>query len=556
MSHNASDNKNDTPENTPLDLTFGIEIECLLLRVSDPDDESSISPLAGREAIHTALSQPMTALCSSCQQEHSFALPLNSVVTAGWKQASLDREYTQWTIDEDNSVALTDPELEPIQDKPRFVELDRIEIKSRIIFADKPLTTTLSSDLNHVHSISWQDEIRTVYNRLNEVFNTAPGKPGFRLFVNTNCGLHVHVGNEHKGFPLSTVKNILSMYVANEMAIDSIHSTDRITGSTLAFTTKRTPNLNQYHTEDVLEGEIYNLPWSAHFLYMAFKFTAAEEMPKIYNSMCNDYPINAFDEYPSLKAISKRIDVPSWLKLIRCASNIKKLRNMQGIMAHNSVVNLENLADFSPDGSNRGPSGDKKMTIEFRQHAGTLSSTEAIAWISVLLSLTRFSQNQSLAQVKSACEETWSNSSHSALDFLKAVNVPRDTYEHYETVLGLRPHQTESYADSFRSRQLQAASRFGSDDFYLDVATIFIDERTSALSIQRVKDRIKKKLVNGCYGQFDARYVEKLDVSSVEKTQLTVGWKPDRSGEHEPPSAPAVRHYRITNPDPPSNDEE
>lgn len=50
----------------------------------------------------------------------------------------------------------------------------------------------------------------------------------FRLHVNESCGLHVHVGNEHRGFTLRTLKNFCSLITAFEDQLDSLHPLHRL----------------------------------------------------------------------------------------------------------------------------------------------------------------------------------------------------------------------------------------------------------------------------------------------------------------------------------------
>ena len=50
----------------------------------------------------------------------------------------------------------------------------------------------------------------------------------FDIQVNKSCGLHVHVGNERKGFPLETMKNLCILTATFERELESIHPAHRI----------------------------------------------------------------------------------------------------------------------------------------------------------------------------------------------------------------------------------------------------------------------------------------------------------------------------------------
>ena len=48
------------------------------------------------------------------------------------------------------------------------------------------------------------------------------------ILVNESCGLHVHVGNKRKGFPLETMKNLCVLTATFERELESIHPPHRI----------------------------------------------------------------------------------------------------------------------------------------------------------------------------------------------------------------------------------------------------------------------------------------------------------------------------------------
>ncbi|MCJ1469795.1 hypothetical protein MMC07_008437 [Pseudocyphellaria aurata] len=50
----------------------------------------------------------------------------------------------------------------------------------------------------------------------------------FDLFVNQSCGLHVHVGNETRGFSMETLKTFASLITVFEKQLNSLHPPDRL----------------------------------------------------------------------------------------------------------------------------------------------------------------------------------------------------------------------------------------------------------------------------------------------------------------------------------------
>ena len=64
---------------------------------------------------------------------------------------------------------------------------------------------------------------------------------GLDILVNKSCGLHVHVGNKRKGFPLETMKNLCILTATFEPELESIHPPHRI---------------RNYHTRSI--GSVFN----------------------------------------------------------------------------------------------------------------------------------------------------------------------------------------------------------------------------------------------------------------------------------------------------------
>lgn len=50
----------------------------------------------------------------------------------------------------------------------------------------------------------------------------------FNVFVNTSCGLHIHVGDRGNGFPVATVKNLCLLVTGFERQFNSLHPLHRI----------------------------------------------------------------------------------------------------------------------------------------------------------------------------------------------------------------------------------------------------------------------------------------------------------------------------------------
>ncbi|TKA57257.1 hypothetical protein B0A55_12606, partial [Friedmanniomyces simplex] len=226
-------------ERAPLGLTLGVELECILAHCTYPSNSTTCGQFVrgsrlGKDTVAEALSQPIQATCSTCGARHWFDLPVKVTACSVTGDA-----YTEWHVADDSSIELTEAEKAPLANSLRYFDFYSIEIRTRIMKADQAKQTTPSkSQPGHTHTIAYAEEVRAVLAHLNQTFNTPPPPgqcPPFRLLVNNSCGMHVHLGNEtHAGFPLRTLKNLLSTYYACEAAIDALHAVDRIGGSGIA----------------------------------------------------------------------------------------------------------------------------------------------------------------------------------------------------------------------------------------------------------------------------------------------------------------------------------
>lgn len=181
---------------TPLDLTFGVEIECIIS--FDPAKyESALADADGilwEYRVSRSLHRE-SKLCKVFRRHlvnflRSKGFPTYDVMSRGGDQ--------QWTVAHDTSIE--------IKDGPRatdgFLECD-IEIKSPAMrFCPKALRRV-------------RDLVRVL-------------TKGFDTSVNSSCGLHVHIGNQHKGFPLQTLKNFSMLTAMFENQLNNLHPAHRI----------------------------------------------------------------------------------------------------------------------------------------------------------------------------------------------------------------------------------------------------------------------------------------------------------------------------------------
>lgn len=179
----------DTPQ--PLTLTFGVELEFVLrfdtVEYTFNRDESGegciFPPDSVREHVRSVLDK-------------------NGYLVFG-EGESFDGPgpyYRKWDLGMDSSIDI--PELWEPPEKAH-VGYCPMELRSPAL----PYTTASLSQVEEVFRL---------------LFAT------FDVMVNDSCGLHVHVGNEVKGFPLETLKIFGILTTTFERELESIHPPSRI----------------------------------------------------------------------------------------------------------------------------------------------------------------------------------------------------------------------------------------------------------------------------------------------------------------------------------------
>lgn len=180
----------------PLNLTFGIEIECIV--VFDPTLYEQALPKSEGKLWSKDISRHL-------HQESKLRIICRNYIVAflrskGFRTYDVDSPggNQQWTIANDASIQ--------IQDGPRredgFLECD-VEIKS-------PAFRLCPRALGRV---------QRVVQLLTKEFD---------MFVNESCGFHVHIGNRKSGFPLQTLKHFCMLTALFEHQLNSLHPAYRI----------------------------------------------------------------------------------------------------------------------------------------------------------------------------------------------------------------------------------------------------------------------------------------------------------------------------------------
>ena len=179
----------------PLNLTFGVEIECIVL--FDPTKYEEAIPYAEGTlwdkniSAHLHRESKLRIICRSFM--------VNILRTAGFRTYNVTSSGgdQKWTVANDASIQIVDgPRTDGL------LECD-VEIKSPALrFCPKALR-----------------RIKRVVKLLTTEFD---------VFVNGSCGFHVHIGNWKSGFPLQTLKHVCMLTAMFEHQLNSLHPAHRI----------------------------------------------------------------------------------------------------------------------------------------------------------------------------------------------------------------------------------------------------------------------------------------------------------------------------------------
>lgn len=346
----------------PLTLTFGIEIECLI--ECTPAQVAHAGRAAGhsegsfdREAdIHIAVCALLTE--AGIPTIHN---PCGSVGVEAWK------------IERDGSIRI--PEWEAR--KPGYEYLG-MELISRVLpFCEESFR-----------------EIEKVLARI---------RGEYGLVVNQSTGLHVHLGNEQKGFEIATIKRLSTLVIAFEHVIDSVHSTSRV---------------------------------------------YAEE-----NGLLNDYckPNSVSPNLEYLSFLEQALEIES------CESLWQVREAMQGGADKKYAYNFLNMfSDYKEKVSN---------TIEFRQHEGTVDASTIIHWVKFLAGIVHFCHEVTAAELTLLWARHSADPSFTVLDLMKAVgqaslvNFYTSRLHHrHRRSRPIVPKSTDETSPSWQSWQLTDSS--------------------------------------------------------------------------------------------------
>jgi hypothetical protein len=449
--------------------TFGVELEFIVVA---PDAYVHAPHHALYEALQDAVSLPCPFNCK--QGSHTLRLPVDDEPPSFWEYNDTDNEFKTWLVTRDCSVKLTDDEKQLLPDGHVYSD---VEMPSRILDFANPSRCPH----NQIWPCNgeplmwdWVTEITTIINTIKQKCN----KPGWRVFVNGTCGMHVHIGRENFGFNLDTTKNIMGMFTAFERCFDSLLTVDRIAG----YENEHSPLPALQLTADARRSII---PWSASPIVQYALPLSVRQYEYLGYHLMAAYTANDYLTWNTL--ITQGANIDYWLYRIYETTTFAELGEYS--TSHTSYTNLEHVVHNDTN----------KPTIEIRLHPGSLEANEIIAWIDLLSHISIYAESHTTTSVRSTLESCYANPSFTILDIARLVNASPVTLAHYTSFLSPAYH---THTSTTLSTQPQ--------DILSPLYASITNYRISQTSSTAISSRITQKLISGRYGQFPVAFLRQV----------------------------------------------
>lgn len=483
-------------ENT---LTVGCEFEFLVC-VHQPDRDVHTIDWAKNQVL-AALRQPRLLKCGCCRSEFQHHLKVGEI--------DQEEHYHKWQVDDDITVH---------GGYPGGYDMFPMEVKSRVLKYRLPPKDASKCK----HEPSYIQEMESAIERINTWFDgKIENYDRMRACVLTNdsCGMHVHIGNGiGNPIPFNVVKRVLAFSVENEKIIEELHSVDRIGGTRIITQTlDNNPAPTVYRNQR--GKELFNQPLSSCFLELAYrsrlKLWRLEEG--------TEATIRAKEEADPKCAY----DIGKWAEWLSKVDDVEIL-SKELFYGHgrNCVVNVTECPSrkHTNDQIMR-----KKLTIEFRQHCGTLLPTLTTSFVNLV------------ANIVLKCADTNDNAFYEGLhgrspfpaegykleNLCKALKCDKSTTETYKA---LREHKenpiTEALDREYSLSRVKKNER-RAFDARLPLRDALDTMQETKFNRKKNDAAIYTKLKHGGYGQFDKRDLLKLfdrDVT-VDLPHLVKGWR-------------------------------
>ncbi|MCJ1469608.1 hypothetical protein MMC07_008243 [Pseudocyphellaria aurata] len=321
-------------DTAPFRLTFGVELE-FLVRFG-PEDPADNWFEDCRNRILKIINRILEILRAKGFSAHGFGS------TSIW----------DWTVTIDGSVS----------DKS-CINSNGIELKS-------PALDYSPSALQQV-----MDVVKLLVSELNP-------------YVNKTCGLHVHVGNESRGFTVRTLKTFASLITAFEQQLNSLHPLDR-------------------HEN----GFAKPLHWAfCKDTSPRDKMLIIDELETVDDLICRFHPVYDASSGEYVAAASRHLGWSNDACSTEYASEASPDYDWSN--DRNMAFNFFNLRSDEP-----------LNTIEFRQHQGTLDPDQIANWVRLTCTLVHMSHANEDA-VFDLIEQHLDDPNYTVMDLVADLHLP------------------------------------------------------------------------------------------------------------------------------------
>ncbi|KAF1351934.1 hypothetical protein BDV97DRAFT_367750 [Delphinella strobiligena] len=504
-------------DETPGNTTIGVELEFILICPLDKMRAfQKANQLRVREApvkmIHEALKMnapEIPLIPFRTQQQRNMAL------LDGNEARDSRARYSRWDVITDGSVTLL-PDESTIPGTAGYGNYD-IEIRSRIMDFNKP-TPCMGAP-----ALEWRHEIERVVNVLNATFNS-PENPGYRLLVNSTCGMHVHVGGQ-RDWP-HVARGVMGLYTAFERQLDKLFNTSRISG--WSVNAMYGDEWDPVPIEVVDPGRRYNYPGSDEPLNETYS-DYCKGLSRVHISNASrtlnlrrlphtvvrspgsslPFQVRMAESASTFYAAQTQLHVPAWLYTVFSIRSIKELQDIwkcfgERITQHECMVNFENLGTTPNE-------PDKKWTIEFRGHPGTLDVDEICHWVETCGTMIETCAGITTENLADYLIANWADTDFTFLDLLEHTIVKPETLAFYTDMLNtVGP---EDYA-SRKHRRVDEHEKLYPDDMnhegLKDLVRFVERKQFHAKHHVHVEAKIQRKLYAGLYGRFPQQAVANM----------------------------------------------
>jgi hypothetical protein len=521
----------------PLDITFGVEFEFILVDYFFDWDvwmskKLERNVLFGLSRIGNVLKNTLFK-CGSCS-EH-FHIPIGVQDASSWKS-----NHSQWNFVADESISLSLRQKADLSEG--HFDMIVFEITSRKLFTDRGVPVPIpagSKTTTHQHTIAPEEEIKTVLDALHRAFMSpaaaaTDGRSKQWLVTNRTCGLHVHVGNDERGFPLQTVKNVMSLHTAFERVIDSMQSKPRIGGTALALAALDALGHDQVdgvRRDDEFRSmpipltpdDVPNVPLTDFHIAGAWCQRRNTDHPAPpastpATSVAPTFPSSHIAFNAGLAQAVTGLHTAAFLEVIQATPNINTLARSFPLPENN--VSLLYLIE-------RGRAHAAPKTIEFRQHSPVTTAAETLPWINFVSSLVRYAHENSAEKVLEVCSRAAEDPTLTLEDLLTILPMDEDQMFYYLDRVDDPALGSEPFFDRAAARaEVEAA--FRDDDGPLrKVVLELMDEREAEYDHATVRKAVRDKFNAGGYGQFSQEFIDVYspDLEEEIKVKLTIGWE-------------------------------